>query len=202
MLVAVRLLGLTYRCACSRHPRLPPAPALLLLLLTPVFAPLMLTGCNRASATGIRSGVVNPGEIEDARRQMQSIPLPSKSQYLAVPSLSAWQNPYLTVQENMVTLHVMIADANPSEIGEGGIMRPLGARRQNINVRLSELPAALSAVPENTWPYGRVVAIEEAHDTPSAARPQVRRTLEAAIKTLSDLGIVVDEWNETGNPQP
>ncbi len=35
---------------------------------------------------------------------------------------------------------------------------------------------------------GRVIAIEEAHDTPPSARPQVRRNMEAAMQSLSDLG--------------
>ena len=67
------------------------------------------------------------------------------------------------------------------------------------NVRVSDLPAALNAIPENSWPYGRVVAIEEAHDTPPAERPAVRRNMEAAMKTLGDLGVVVYEWNEGGS---
>jgi hypothetical protein len=58
------------------------------------------------------------------------------------------------------------------------------------------LPAALNAIPENSWPYGRVVAVEEAHDAPASARPAIRRNVEATIKTLSDLGVVVYEWNE------
>jgi hypothetical protein len=117
---------------------------------------------------------------------------------MAVHSLSGWENPYLTVQENMATLHVTLADANPSDMGEGGMLRPVGARRQDLNVRVSDLPAALNAIPENSWPYGRVVAVEEAHDTPASARPAVRRNMEAAIKTLGDLGVVVYEWNEGG----
>jgi len=43
-----------------------------------------------------------------------------------------------------------------------------------------------------------VVAIEEAHDTPASARPAVRRNVEATIKTLGDMGVVVYEWNEGG----
>jgi len=31
-----------------------------------------------------------------------------------------------------------------------------------------------------------------------SARPTVRRNVETVIKTLSDLGIVVYEWNESG----
>jgi hypothetical protein len=119
---------------------------------------------------------------------------------MSVHTLDSWENPYLTIQENMATLHVMLADANHSDFGVGGMLRPVGARRQVLNVRVSDLPASLNSIPENSWPYGRVVAVEEAHDTPAAARPAVRRNMEAAMKTLGDLGVVVYEWNEAGAP--
>jgi hypothetical protein len=97
----------------------------------------------------------------------------------------------------MVTLHVMMADANPSEIGQGGLLRPVGARRRNLDVRLSDLPTALNAIPTNAWPYGRVIAVEEAHAIPVSARTQVRRNVESVYKTLGDLGVVVYEWNDS-----
>jgi hypothetical protein len=118
---------------------------------------------------------------------------------MAVRSLTIWENPYLTVQGSMVTLHVTIADANTSNLGAGGMLRPVGARRQDLNVRTSDLPAALNAIPQNSWPYGRVVAFEEAHDAPASARPELRRNMETAIKTVGDLGIVVYEWQDN-NP--
>jgi hypothetical protein len=162
--------------------------------------PLLVAGCNRASA-GTTTPVTNPREVESARQQMELIPPPSKTRYLAVHSLTEWENPYMTVQENMVTLHVTLADANQSEMGVGGMLRPVGARRQVLNVRVNDLPASLNAVPEDSWPYGRVIAIEEAHDTPAANRPAVRRNMEAAMKTLGDLGVVVYEWNEASAEQ-
>ena len=113
-------------------------------------------------------------------------------------SLTSWENPYLTVQANMVTLHVTVADSNTSDLGVGGILRPVGARRQDLNVRTSDLASALNAVPETAWPYGRVVAVEEAHDAPASARPQLRRNTEAALKTLNDIGIVQYEWADNG----
>ena len=104
----------------------------------------------------------------------------------------------MTVQGGMVTLHVMVADANhDGHWGVGGMLRPVGARRQDLNVRVGELPAALNAVPQNSWPYGRVVAVEEAHEIPASARPEVRRNMETVMKTLNDIGVVVYEWNET-----
>jgi hypothetical protein len=76
------------------------------------------------------------------------------------------------------------------------MLRPVGARHQDLNVRASDLPAALNAIPENSWPYGRVIAVEEAHQTPTSAQPAVRRNVEGTLKTLGDLGVVVYEWNE------
>jgi hypothetical protein len=134
--------------------------------------------------------------MEAARQQMELIPPPSKSRYMAVHSLDTWENPYLTVQGAMVTLHVLIADPNPSTLGVGGLLRPVNARRRNLDIRLNDLPTALNAVPESAWPYGRVVAVEEAHDAPNSARPQIRRNVEAVLKTLGDLGVVTYEWND------
>ncbi len=119
---------------------------------------------------------------------------------MAIRSLTLWQNPYLTVQGGMLTLHVTLADANTSGLGEGGILRPVGARRQDLNIRTADLPVALNAVPQTAWPYGRVIAIEEAHETPASARPQVRRNMETAMQSLNDLGIVVYEWSDSGSP--
>ena len=132
------------------------------------------------------------------RQQLDLIPPPSKTRYMAVRSLATWENPYLTVQGNMVTLHVTLADANTSGLGEGGLLRPAGARQQSLNVAVVALPAALNAVPSTSWPYGRVVAVEEAHNVPMRDRPQVRRTLETVMKSLGDLDVVVYEWQEGG----
>ena len=129
---------------------------------------------------------------------MELIPPPSKNRYMAIHSLASWENPYLTVQGDMVTLHVLLADANTSDLGQGTLLRPVGARRQDLNVRVSDLPTALNAIPSGAWPYGRVVAVEEANNTPPSARPQVRRNMESAMQVLNDLGVVVYEWNEGG----
>ncbi len=138
------------------------------------------------------------GGVESGRQQMELIPPPSKNRYMAVRALTSWENPYLTVQGEMVTLHVLLADANTTDLGQGTLLRPVGARRQDLNVRIGDLPAALSAVPTSAWPYGRVVALEEAGNIPASARPQVRRNMESAMQVLNELGVVVYEWNEGG----
>lgn len=179
-----------------------PRSILPLAFLPALLVPLALTGCTRTSTPSqaeMRAiAAQKQEESAMARQQMETIPPPSKAQYMAVKSLNLWQNPYLTVQGGMVTLHVMLADANTSDLGKGGLLRPLGARRRDLNVRIGELSAALNAIPQNCWPYGRVVAVEEAHEVPVSARPQVRRNIETVVNTLNSLGIVVYDWSESG----
>lgn len=137
-------------------------------------------------------------EVNSVRSELETIPPPTKAKFSTLRSLDSWQNPYLTVQDRFLVLHVTVADPIPGGIGQGGFLRPIGARRQNLTVRLTELPGALEAVPHTAWPYGRVIAVEEAHNTPRAAEPDVRRTMEAVMRTLSDLGVVVYEWTDNG----
>ena len=167
-----------------------------LLLAAPAL--LALTGCTGPAFPIPTGGPVTGRQLDDIRTDISQIPLPSKTRYLAVKTLTSWENPYLTVQGNMVTLHVTLADANTTDLGTGGMLRPVGARREDLNVRSADLPAALNAVPQSAWPYGRVVAVEEAHDAPQSARPQLRRNMEAAMKSLNDIGVVVYEWQEGG----
>jgi hypothetical protein len=163
---------------------------------------IVLTGCTRTTTPSVAEtraiAAQQQQEAEMARQQMELIPPPSKTRYLAVKSLSVWENPYVTVQGEMVTLHVMLADANTSDLGVGGMLRPRSARRQELNVRVSELATALNAIPSGSWPYGRVIAVEEAHEVPVSARPEVRRNMERVMKDLNDLGVVVYEWSESG----
>ena len=162
----------------------------------------LLSGCHRdaaGTATGTRALAEQQRELNNqVRLQLEQIPTPTKSTYMAVKTLTLWQNPYLTVQDNLLVLHVTLADANTSALGQGGMLRPSGARRQDLTIRTGELPAALNAVPATAWPYGRVIALEEAHNTPAKMEPEVRRTMEAVMRTLGDLGVVPYEWAEGG----
>lgn len=175
---------------------------LLIAFASTLVLPFAVSGCTRtpAQAAPPSSSLAEEQRqaLEAARQQLDLIPPPSKTRYMAVRSLTSWENPYVTVQGGMVTLHVLMADPNPSQIGQGGLLRPINARRRNLDVRVSDLPTALNAIPSNAWPYGRVVAVEEAHEIPVKARAEVRRNVESVIKTLGDLGIVVYEWNDTG----
>jgi len=131
---------------------------------------------------------------ETARQQIDDIPPPAKSRYLAVHSQESWQNPFLIVGRDSIRMRIILPDSNPNAYGTGTMLRPEDARKQELDVRLADLPNALSAVPVGSWPYGRVVAVEENPVSTKANRVQVRRNVEATIQILNDLGIVVDEW--------
>jgi hypothetical protein len=135
-------------------------------------------------------------EVNARRLQIEQIPLPTKSRFMAVHSFDSWENPYLTIQAGSMQLHVTLADANTTPYGQGGMLRPAGARRQVLTIYPEKLGEAMTAIPLTAWPYGRVVAVEEAHKTPASAEPAVRRTMESAVATLSDLGIMVYDLNE------
>ncbi len=161
-----------------------------LLLLVPV----LISGCKSAPPDTAAARLEHTQQIDAARQDLQQIPPPSKHLYLNVQRMEDWQNPWLTVQEKMISVHVLMADANPSDLGKGTMLRPQAARVQVLNVDPKNIAEALNAIPRDAWPYGRVIAIEEAHDAPKEARPALRRNIETAVDTLSSIGVVVDEW--------
>ena len=163
-----------------------------------------LTGCRKeeqavtkvaTSAAAAEHKAQAVSVVRDQERgQLARIALPTKSRYVDVHEPGAWANPFISFDAQMVNLRITQADANPSEIGKGGILRPSAARRQELQIRQKDLVDALIALPESAWPYGRVVAIEESPLADRKARPAIRRQIEAAIQQLNDLGVVVDEW--------
>lgn len=163
------------------------------LIALPVLTLALLAGCRSPNAPVTAANAQE--RIDDARHDLSRIPPPSKNLYMSVNSLNQWQNPSLTVQEKMISLHVLMPDANPSDLGKGTMLRPEAARRQVLNIDPANLAEALNAIPQEAWPYGRVVAIEEAHDAPASAQPELRRTIEKAVDVLQTIGVVADEWS-------
>jgi hypothetical protein len=129
-----------------------------------------------------------------ARVSLEEIPPPSKHLYVNVRSTDAWQNPFLTVHRDTLTLRIIFPQQTSSALDAGTLLHPVAARRQELEIRISDLPEALAAVPDFAWPYGRVVAIEESPTAARQDRPQVRRNVEQAIRIVNDLDVVVDEW--------
>jgi len=136
----------------------------------------------------------NETELEAERAELELIPLPTKSLYIDVHDPAAWVNPFLSVGPDTISLRILLPDANPTPAGQGSMLRPEAARRQQLELRPSDLDNAIAAIPAGAWPYGRVLAIAESPSAAPKDRPKVRRNVEAAIKQLNDLGVVVEEW--------
>jgi hypothetical protein len=133
-------------------------------------------------------------ERDQERAQLDQIPLPTKSLYIDIHDPSAWANPFLSVGAETLTLRIILPDANPSPVGQGTLLRPEAARRQELQLRLSDLDKAVAAIPAGAWRYGRVIAVAESPSAAPKDRPMVRRNVEAVIRQLNDLGVVVEEW--------
>jgi len=133
-------------------------------------------------------------ERDKQRAALAAIPLPTKSLYVDVHDRGAWANPFLSVDADTLNLRITVADNNPSTIGQGTMLRPEAARRQEVQIHPADLPEALIALPAGAWHYGRVIAVAESPLAIPKDRPKVRRNVEAAIQQLGDLGIVVEEW--------
>jgi len=133
-------------------------------------------------------------QIDQQRAELARIPLPTKSLYVDVHEPGAWANPFLSVDAETLNLRVTMEDANPSTLGQGTLLRPEAARRQELQLRPGDLVQALIALPPGAWPYGRVIAVGESPLASHKDRPKVRRNVEAVMQRLNDLGIVVEEW--------
>lgn len=131
---------------------------------------------------------------DQRRAELARIPLPTKSMYVDVHEPGAWMNPFLSVGADWLTLRVTMVDANASTLGQGTMLRPDAARRQEVQLRPGDLAEALIALPPGAWRYGRVLAVAESPLANGKDRPKVRRNVEQAIQQLNDLGIVVEEW--------
>ena len=174
---------------------------MLLLALLPA---LVLVACHREERAVVRveKDAVDAehraheaaAERDQERAQLDQIPLPTKSLYIDIHDPAQWANPFLAVGADTISLRIILADANPSPVGQGTLLRPAAARRQQLELRLSDLETAVAAIPAGAWSYGRVIAVAESSSAAPKDRPKVRRNLEAVIRQLNDLGVVVEEW--------
>lgn len=166
--------------------------------------PIAVVACRKEerAVEGVAQNAVNAehqaqakeSQLDQDRAQLNQIPLPTKSLYIDIHDPSRWANPFLVVGPSTITLRILNADANTSTVGQGTLLRPESARRQELQLRPAELDKAIVAIPAGAWHYGRVIAIAESPEAPAKERAQVRRNLEAAIQDLNNLGLVVQEW--------
>ncbi len=174
------------------------------ILALGLLLPLLLIACHREeqAVEGVAQNAekaeqkaqANATELDQERAQLAQIPLPTKSMYIDVHEPAQWENPFLSVGPQYVTLHVLMPDMNPSTVTQGTLLRPKVAREQDLELRISDLDKAVVAIPAGAWHYGRVIAVAESPNAGPKDRPAVRRNVEAVIRRLNDLGLVVEEW--------
>ena len=159
---------------------------------------VLVSGCSHGSSNHT---MPSPQQVKAAaqaqasdRELIEEIPPPAKSRYMAIHTKASWENPFLVVSEKTVSLRVMNPAAPHSDVLPGNMLQPANARKTMLELRLADLPDALASVPQDSWPYGRVVAVEEDPAEVRADRIQVRRNVEATIQMLNNLGVVVYEW--------
>lgn len=136
----------------------------------------------------------NAAELDQERAAVDLIPLPTQSMYRDVHDPSQWSNPFLSVGPRYVDLRILFADVNTSSLGRGTLLRPESARRQEMQLRISEVGKAVSDIPPGAWRYGRVIAVAESPEAQAGDRTLVRRNMEAVIRELNNLGITIEEW--------
>jgi hypothetical protein len=174
-------------------------------LLAPLALAALLGGCHQTQTTQpgkpAAPAAPTPQQVKAVRQAQASdrqllgqIPPPAKSRYMAIHTKAGWENPFLTVSGKTVSLRIMYPEAPRSNLIPGTLLQPANARKRVLQLRLADLPEALASLPEDSWPYGRVIALEEDPNEVPSDRIQIRRNVESTIQTLNDLGVIVYEW--------
>jgi hypothetical protein len=170
-----------------------PLPSLALALIA------LAGGCSHGNQNN--TPAPTPQQTQATRKEeasdsalLSQIPPPAKSRYMAIHTRESWENPFLVVSAKSVTLRIMYPAPPQSNALPGTMMQPENARKRVLELRLADLPEALASLPEDSWPYGRVIALEEDPNENRTDRIQVRRNVEATMQMLNDLGVVVYEW--------
>ena len=153
-----------------------------------------VAGVEQKAAKAEQKAQATASLLDQQRAELAAIPLPSTAMYIDVHDPSQWQNPFLTVRARSLDLRIILPDTNLGSFGDGTLLRPPGARRQEMQLRLSDLARAVVAIPPGAWHYGRVIAVAEWPGAAAKDRPAVRRNVETVIRELNNLELVVEEW--------
>src|SRR5246127_2495720 len=75
-----------------------------------------LTGCGHrdSSAQTRQQAQAAAKKVDDARQELEQIPPPAKSRYMAIHTKESWNNPFLIVGGQNVTLRVISPDQTSS----------------------------------------------------------------------------------------
>jgi len=130
----------------------------------------LLLGLQLISCSGPRANPTTPAQ--DATARLQAIPAADPAKYASMRS-KAWRNPYLIIRSDGVAL----LDVRNSE-----------ERR----LKPEEVLDTLARLPANSWPYGRVVAIEETAASSGSDKIAIRRIKGIVAGTLEDVHVAIN----------
>jgi hypothetical protein len=106
-------------------------------------------------------------------------PPADQEKYQSVRDAKDWQNPYLIIGADGI---VVISRA------------VLGGRK---TVPLGNLRQTLLSLPVDAWPYGRVIAIQEAGVRSGDDDKVIEQNKEKAEEVVKELGVKLEWWPST-----
>jgi hypothetical protein len=125
---------------------------------------LTLSACTRPA---------QPSRDQDAAAKLAALPAIRGDQYRTMQDLKAWRNPYLIIRADGVGL----LDVSSHE---------------EHRLKLEELPDALASLPLSAWPYGRVVALQEASPQTTGDTSRIKDNRGKVAAALHSLQIVIN----------
>lgn len=114
------------------------------------------------------------GRAQPWRSLRQRIPKPDSLRYRAIRDARDWKNPFL-------------------------IVRPDGVEVVGVNAgratKVDSVEKALEALPNSAWPYGLVVAVQDAGVVSSEKdNLQIQANRRRLVEVLRNLSVEVDPW--------
>jgi hypothetical protein len=114
------------------------------------------------------------GWAQSPRELHNRIPRPDETEYRAVQDARRWRNPYLIVRADGIEI-----------VG----MPPVGKA-----VPVGRVPGILERLPDSAWPYGLIVAVQEAGVRTDRQRPYIEANRRKLLRLLKELGITINQW--------
>jgi len=100
------------------------------------------TGCGRRGPNrreGEQKAQATPTVQDNERAQLALIPLPYQEHVRGCARAGGVGQSFISVGPEMISMRITFADANPSTVGEGTMLRPAAPRRQELQLRPADL---------------------------------------------------------------
>jgi hypothetical protein len=138
------------------------------------FASMVLAGAALVGCSQER-GAETPDPQTIPQTILQAIPAADSAKYEHIRDMKKWQNPYLIVRTDGVTLY---DSADSAE----------------ILLKTDELLPALAKLPASNWPYGRVVAAAESGTGSSETERIALRRNKGIVGGMLEGAHIVVTW--------